>query len=170
VKNIQMECFQGCSASARINRFHPLYRPQQIDWKFVNDSGNFQGFDPEILLPGFGEDLRPGKRKTFCHEENVGHVLGFAPAEGAQFVGQDIPPVVDAGKERPFLKIAVVKRHVVDEIDLEGRLALVGQDPDEGVGSGSQLECDRAAAQELEGFLDLLPKIRGLIDKQIEVV
>ena len=85
----------------------------------MNYFGKFQRFDPEILLPGFAENLRPGKRKTFCHEEDVGHVLGFAPAQGAQLVGQDIPPVVDAGKNGRFLKIAVVKRHVVDEIELE---------------------------------------------------
>ena len=170
MKNIQMERFQGRGATIQINRLHPFNLFQQIDREIVNYFGKFQRFDPEILLPGFAENLRPGKRKTFCREENVGHVLGLAPAQGAQLVGQDIPPVIDAREKRPCPKISVVKRHVVDEIDLEGCLALAGQDPDEGVGSGSQLECDPAAAEDLQGFRDLLAKIRGLIDEQIEVV
>lgn len=121
-----MERLQDVSAIARIKRLNPFYRPQQIDWEFVNYSRNLEGFDPEIFLPGFAEDLRPGKLKAFCQEENVGHVLGFASAQGAQLVREDISPVVDAGKERRFLKITVVKRHVVDEIDLEGRLTFAG--------------------------------------------
>ena len=170
MKNIQMERFQGHGANIQINRFHPSNRFQQIDWEFLNYFGKFQRFDPEILLPGFAENLRPGKRKTFCREENVGHVLGFAPAQGAQLIGQDIPPVIDARVKRRFPKISVVKRHIVDEIDLEGCLALAGQDPDEGVGSGSQNESDTAAAEDFQGFRDLLSKIRGLIDEQIDVI
>jgi len=170
MKNIHMERFQGHGANIQINRLHPFNRFQQIDWEFLNYFGKFQRFDPEILLPGFAENLRPGKRKTFCREENVGHVLGFAPAQGAQLIGQDIPPVIDAGVKRHFPKISVVKRHIVDEIDLEGCLALAGQDPDEGVGSGSQNECDTAAAEDFQGFRDLLSKIRGLIDEQIDVI
>ncbi|MFH2074427.1 MAG: hypothetical protein ABIJ57_03640 [Pseudomonadota bacterium] len=78
--------------------------------------------------------------------------------------------MVDAVIKFRFLKIVVVKRHVVDEIDLEGHVAITSQDPDEIVRGGSGLEFNQAPAQGLQGLFDLIPEIGRLIDEKIEVV
>jgi len=90
----------------------PLQRGQQIDGKLLDRSGDFQGLDPEILLPGLAEDLLPEKRKALGYQKDVGHILGFPPAQGAELVRKDVPPVVDAGIKSRLLKIAVAKRHM----------------------------------------------------------
>ena len=170
MKDISMHRFQVVGEDARIARLRPFHGLQQLHGKLLDHSGNFEGFDPEILLSGFAENIRPGKGKAPGDGEDIGHVLRFPPAQGTQFVRQDVPPVVDAGIKRRFLKIAIMKRHIIDEVDLQWRLLLASQDPNEGFRGSPQFNRDSTATQGRHGFFNLLPEISRRIDEKIEVV
>ena len=81
-----MHRFQVGGEDARIVRLHPFHGLQQLHGKLLDHSGNFEGFDPEILLSGFAENIRPGKGKTPGDGEDIGYVLRFPPAQGAELV------------------------------------------------------------------------------------
>ena len=110
-----MERFQGGGAGIRIDRLLPLHCGQEIDGELLNQPGNFQGIDPEILLAGFTENLRPGKGKAPGDGEDIGQVFRLPPTQGTELVRKDIPPVVDAGIKMRLLKIAIVKRHIMSQ-------------------------------------------------------
>ena len=65
--------------------------------------------------------------------------------------------MVDAGIKRPFLKISIMKRHIIDEVDLKRRPLLASQDPNEGVCGGPKFNRNSTATQGLQGFFNLLP-------------
>src|SRR3989339_1337 len=108
VDYIKMKLLQGTGEYFHIELLDPFYVFQKLGRKFMNYSRYLNGIYPEVLLAGLAENLGPGKCKAPGDEENVSHVLRLPPGEGAEFVRQNIPPVIYPWIKRCLLKLAVV--------------------------------------------------------------